>query len=81
MQEQLMNRIIGGKDATPLVDSGGFLGSILDYFNKDKSSSPSASASQLMFGNAMGLTPAQLLAGISGPSAEEQLALEDLTDY
>jgi len=81
MQEQLMNRIIGGANATPLVDSGGFLGSILDYFNKDKSSSPSASASQLMFGNAMGLTPAQLLAGISGPSAEEQLALEDLTDY
>ena len=81
MQEQLMNRIIGGQNAAPLADSGGFLGSILDYFNKDKSSSPSASASQLMFGNAMGLTPAQLLAGISGPSAEEQLALEDLTDY
>ena len=36
MQEQLMNRIIGGKDATPLVDSGGFLGSILDYFSKDQ---------------------------------------------
>jgi len=76
-QEQLMAKYLGadlGKD-------GGLLGSILDYFTKDKSSSPSASASQLMFGNAMGLTPAQLLAGISGPSAEEQLALEDLTDY
>jgi hypothetical protein len=81
LQEQLINSIIGGKDATPLKGSGGWFGSILDYFNKDKSSSPSASASQLMFGNAMGLTPAQLLAGISGPSAEEQLALEDLTDY
>ena len=76
-QEQLMAKYLGadlGKD-------GGLFGSILDYFTKDKSSSPSASASQLMFGNAMGLTPAQLLAGISGLSAEEQLALEDLTDY
>ena len=36
MQEQLMNRIIGGANATPLVDSGGFLGSILDYFSKDQ---------------------------------------------
>ena len=35
-QLQLMNRIIGGKNAAPLVDSGGFLGSILDYFSKDQ---------------------------------------------
>ena len=36
MQEQLMNRILNGKGAAPLTDSGGFFGSILDYFNKDK---------------------------------------------
>ena len=36
MQEQLINRIIGGQNAAPLTGSGGFLGSILDYFNKDQ---------------------------------------------
>ncbi len=82
LQEQLINRILGGKDAAPLTGSDGWLGSLFNLLNKDKSSSPpSASASQLMFANAMGLTPEQLLAGISGPSAEEELALEDLTDY
>jgi hypothetical protein len=81
VQEQLINRIIGGQNAAPLTGSGGFLGSILDYFNKDKSSSPSASASQLMFADNMGLTPEQLLAGISGPSEEDYLANLDLSDY
>ena len=81
MQEQLINRIINGQNAAPLTGSGGFLGSILDYFNKDKSSSPSASASQLMFADNMGLTPEQLLAGISGPSEEDYLANLDLSDY
>jgi hypothetical protein len=36
MQEQLINRILGGKNAAPLTDSGGFFGSIVDYFTKDK---------------------------------------------
>ena len=33
MQEQLMNRILGGANAAPLTDSGGFLGSILQNVN------------------------------------------------
>ena len=36
MQDQLINRIIGGQNAAPLTGSGRFLGSILDYFSKDQ---------------------------------------------
>ena len=36
VEQQLINRILNGADASALTGSGGLLSSILDYFNKDQ---------------------------------------------
>jgi len=38
MQEQLMNRILGGANAAPLTDSGGVVGSLLSYLTNGRES-------------------------------------------